>query len=101
MRRIALLVTVAMVMGVVMLYSRVAWAANETSSCMGNVAANPSGSGTSEPGETGTRARTYAEQNRKEFGQGTSELAHEPGDCGEIVETPGPPGPFDPHPPEE
>jgi hypothetical protein len=100
MRRIALLVTVAMVMGVVMLYSGVAWAANETSSCMGNVAANPSGSGTSEPGETGTRAR-IAEENRKEFGQATTEVARTPGDCGETVETPGPPGPFDPHPPEQ
>jgi hypothetical protein len=93
MRRSMLLVVVALVMAAMVVYSGVAWA--DPTSCLTTATANPSGGGNAEPGQTGDRARTYAEENHELFGQGTADIAQEEEEC-TSGGAPGPPGAFDP-----
>ncbi len=94
MRRIMMLLAVAIVMSAMVVYSGVAWA--EPKSCLATASANPPGGGSAEPGQTGSRARFFAESSQKgSFGQTTSHLAQSPGPCSPITES-GPPGAFDP-----
>jgi hypothetical protein len=93
MKRIMLLVIVALVMAAMLVYSGVAWA--DPTSCQATSTANPSGGGNAEPGQTGDRARTYAEEYHERFGQGTASITQVEESC-ISGGAPGPPGAFDP-----
>jgi hypothetical protein len=94
-QRIALMVTVALVMAAMLVFAVPAFAQQSGPNCVSGLANPESGFGNTEPGQAGDVNRTFAEAFQSDFGDAKSDEAQQSGAC-EYAGEPGPPGPFDP-----